>query len=534
MRSTIVLLAGSALLASAYSPVARPAHLPAHGVRPDAAAAAASAAAAAQRRGACARSGVLCSGRSGVAQAAMLAEPPIAVPGQMSKLERMRSRYGQTFEPEGGWASPSIETDTGFSYADLEAGVGDIASFSRGDSVRGTVLGFEPNGALIDIGVKSSAYCAIAECALEKPVRPEDVLELGATYEFLIVSREDENGQQMLSRRKVLTVKAWDLVTEMMAADTAVHGIVAAVNRGGAIIQVEGLRAFLPGSHYLPGQNPPEDLIGQPLKVKFLDVDRENNRLVVSHRKAMVDMTINLLAVGSVLAGVVTAVKPYGAFIDLGGMSGLLHISQISCDHIGDVGSVLPLGTPIKCMVISQDKSKGRVALSTKTLEAEPGDMIKNQVHIYRELYARIGRVCMREGRECERQNCGRGSSESKGRVALSTKTLEAELGDMIKNQVCGGRSCQQGVAGRGRRACEDRWHAREGACKVGGHPAHSRVSRTHTTPRSHLTAARSRGTRPPGSCESPVHCSSNFLPIAFPRIRRPTHPTRARLAIAR
>ena len=92
---------------------------------------------------------------------------------------------------------------------------------------------------------------------------------------------------------------------------------------------------------------------------------------------------INALVVGAVLKGIITAVKPYGAFVDVGGMSGLLHISQISCDHIGDVGSVLPLGTSIKCMVISQDKAKGRVALSTKTLEAEPGDMIKAQEKVF-------------------------------------------------------------------------------------------------------------------------------------------------------
>ena len=78
-----------------------------------------------------------------------------------------------------------------------------------------------------------------------------------------------------------------------------------------------------------------------------------------------------------------TAVKPYGAFIDVGGISGLLHISQISCDHIADVSSVLPQGSEIKCMVISQDKGKGRIALSTKTLEAEPGDMIKDREKVF-------------------------------------------------------------------------------------------------------------------------------------------------------
>jgi len=155
------------------------------------------------------------------------------------------------------------------------------------------------------------------------------------------------------------------------------------VNRGGAMMLVEGLRAFLPGSHFLAGQTPTEEFIGKTMKLKFLDVDKEQTRLVVSHRKAVVDTQITDLSVGSILKGVVTAVKPYGAFVDLGGMSGLIHISQISCDHISNVEAVIPVGTELKCMVISQDKGKGRVALSTKTLEQEPGDMIKNQQAVF-------------------------------------------------------------------------------------------------------------------------------------------------------
>merc|ERR1740124_1392206 len=89
------------------------------------------------------------------------------------------------------------------------------------------------------------------------------------------------------------------------------------------------------------------------------------------------------LSVGAMVPGYVTAAKPYGAFIDVGGISGLLHISQISCDHIADVSTVLPQGSEIKCMVISQDKGKGRIALSTKTLEVEPGDMIKDREKVF-------------------------------------------------------------------------------------------------------------------------------------------------------
>merc|ERR1719231_1659388 len=259
----------------------------------------------------------------------------------------------------------------------------EIATFSRGDSVQGTVIGFEPNGALVDIGVKSSAYCTLQEMALVKPDKPEEALEVGATYDFVIVSREDENGQLMLSRRRILFSEAWERVAQLYADDACVEGEVSAVNRGGAMMLVEGLRAFLPGSHFLAGQTPTEDFIGRKLEVKFLDVDKESSRLVVSHRKAVVDSQIHDLSVGSVLKGVITAVKPYGAFFDIGGMSGLLHISQISCDHISNVETILPVGTTIKCMVISQDKGKGRVALSTKTLEQEPGDMIKSPEKVF-------------------------------------------------------------------------------------------------------------------------------------------------------
>ena len=158
MRTTIGLLAGNTLLASAFSPVAHPTH------------------GAVVNQRCVEHSRVVGSLRSGAAlTAAMTAEQPITMPGKMSKMERMRSRYGHVYEPEEGWATDKVDVEefSGFSYADLEAGVGDIATYKRGEEVTGTVIGFEPNGALIDIGVKSSAYVSIAECALEKPLRPE-------------------------------------------------------------------------------------------------------------------------------------------------------------------------------------------------------------------------------------------------------------------------------------------------------------------------------------------------------------------------
>jgi len=297
-----------------------------------------------------------------------------------SKKIQDRSRYASfAFAPD----DLDVDMDVGFSYEDMQASVGEIKTYTRGDTVSGSVISFEPNGAVVDIGVKSAAYCGLQEMALVKPDKPEQAMNVGDNFEFVIMSREDENGMLYLSRRRILFQEAWDKVTEIHAEDEIVDAEVMAVNKGGAMLQVEGLRAFMPGSHYLPGQTPTEELVGAMLKIKFLDVDKEGNRLVASHKKAVVDSTIVDLSVGAVVKGYVTAVKPYGAFIDVGGISGLLHISQISCDHIADVSAVLPQGAEIKCMVISQDKGKGRIALSTKTLEAEPGDMIKDRQKVF-------------------------------------------------------------------------------------------------------------------------------------------------------
>jgi small subunit ribosomal protein S1 len=168
----------------------------------------------------------------------------------------------------------------------------------------------------------------------------------------------------------------------MQEKDAVLEAEVVAVNRGGAICLVEGLRAFLPGSH-LAGQLPTEDLVGQKLKLKFLEVNQENNKLVVSNRKAIVEQQMADLSRGDLVTGIVKALKPYGAFVEVGGMSGLLHISQISYDRIDDLEKVLQPGMQVKCMIIDHDKVNGRIALSTKTLEPNSGDMVRDPQMVF-------------------------------------------------------------------------------------------------------------------------------------------------------
>jgi small subunit ribosomal protein S1 len=124
-------------------------------------------------------------------------------------------------------------------------------------------------------------------------------------------------------------------------------------------------------------------LVGQKLPLKFLEVNQETNKLVVSNRKAVVETQMQDLSRGDLVTGVVRALKPYGAFVEVGGMSGLLHISQISYDRIEDLEKVLQPGMEVKCMIIDHDKVNGRIALSTKSLEPNPGDMLKDPQMVF-------------------------------------------------------------------------------------------------------------------------------------------------------
>lgn len=292
----------------------------------------------------------------------------------LSKFDRMREKFGlPTASPE----------KSGFSYEDFETAIADFDySFEDGDICTGRVYQYESNGALVDIGAKASAYCPLPEMSMIRVEKPEHALTIGEDREFQIISREDANGQLKVSIRRIEFARAWERVSQLQAEDVTILAEVISVNRGGCLVTVEGLRAFLPGSH-LSVRTPREDMVGVELPLKFLEVDTEKNRLVVSHRRAVVEKQMTNLVAGEVVSGVVRGIKPYGAFIDIGGISGLLHVSQISHDHVSDIGAVVQDGSEIKCMIINQDKEKGRISLSTKTLEPEPGDMIRDSAMVY-------------------------------------------------------------------------------------------------------------------------------------------------------
>ena len=240
----------------------------------------------------------------------------------------------------------------------------------------------EPRGALIDIGAKTAAYIPIQEMSINRVDNPTEVLQADETREFFILTDENEDGQLTLSIRRIEYMRAWERVRQLQQEDATVRSNVFATNRGGALVRIEGLRGFIPGSH-ISAREAKEDLVGEDLPLKFLEVDEERNRLVLSHRRALVERKMNGLEVGQVVKGSVRGIKPYGAFIDIGGVSGLLHISEISHDHIDTPHSVFGVNDELKVMIIDLDAERGRISLSTKQLEPEPGDMLKNREIVF-------------------------------------------------------------------------------------------------------------------------------------------------------
>ncbi|GAU43545.1 hypothetical protein TSUD_245100 [Trifolium subterraneum] len=250
-----------------------------------------------------------------------------------------------------------------------------------GNKVTGIVFGSDASGAFVNIISKSAAYLPLNEACIRRIRHVEDIgLIPGAKEEFVIIEENEADGY-LLSLRSVQFDLAWERCRQLQTEDVVVKGKLIDSNKGGMVAEVEGLKGFVPFSQ-MSTRMPGEEIIEMEIPLKFVEVDEEESRLVLSHRKAVAGIQAQL-GIGSVVTGTVQSLKPYGAFIDIGGISGLLHVSQISHDRISDVETVLQPGDILKVMILSHDRERGRVSLSTKKLEPTPGDMIRNPTLVF-------------------------------------------------------------------------------------------------------------------------------------------------------
>ena len=257
--------------------------------------------------------------------------------------------------------------------------------FQKGDLVKGTVCGYDSEGVIVDIGAKTSAICPEREAKLNREDNIEDILKKDETYEFLIVREEDEDGRFTVSYKKVASAYNWKQLEEIKEADKVIEGTVVQTVKGGVLVEVMGIRGFVPSSHLRAKEI--ENIVGQTIELKILSIDVSQNNFILSNRKVYADSIEDIkkdvfgqLEVGQVVKGEVVRIADFGAFIDIGGVDGLLPLSQISWRWVDHPNDILKVGEKINVEIIGIDFDKQRVSLSLKNLEPDPWIEAKGKI----------------------------------------------------------------------------------------------------------------------------------------------------------
>lgn len=312
--------------------------------------------------------------RTTITGAASVGSAAVAI----TPAQKERKKLREVFEEAYSRCRDAPMEGVAFTVEDFHAALEKYDFNSEiGTKVKGTVFMTDMNGALVDITAKSSAYLPVQEACIHRIKHVEEAgIRPGLIEEFVIIGANASDDSLILSLRSIQYDLAWERCRQLQSEDVVVNGKVVGGNKGGVVAIVEGLRGFVPFSQ-ISTKSTAEELLDKEIPLKFVEVDEEQSRLVLSNRKAMADSQAQL-GIGSVVLGTVQSLKPYGAFIDIGGINGLLHVSQISHDRVSDIATVLQPGDTLKVMILSHDRERGRVSLSTKKLEPTPGDMIRN------------------------------------------------------------------------------------------------------------------------------------------------------------
>ena len=248
-----------------------------------------------------------------------------------------------------------------------------IKNFGDGDLVEGTVVKVDHDEVLLDIGYKTEGVIPSRELSIKKDVDPDEVVEVGDTIEALVVTKEDKEGRLILSKKRAQYERAWGDIEKIKEADGVVEGTVIEAVKGGLIVDI-GLRGFLPAS--LVEMRRVRDLspyIGQTIKAKILELDKNRNNVVLSRRQYLEETQsevretfLSQLKKGQIREGVVSSIVNFGAFVDLGGVDGLIHVSELSWKHIDHPSEVVKVGDKVTVEVLDVDLDRERISLSLK------------------------------------------------------------------------------------------------------------------------------------------------------------------------
>jgi small subunit ribosomal protein S1 len=281
-----------------------------------------------------------------------------------------------------------------------EAMFGSIVEFDDGDIVKGTVVKIDKDEVLLDIGFKSEGVIPSRELSIRNDVDPNEVVTLGERIEALVLTKEDKEGRLVLSKKRAQYERAWGTIEKLKDANGVVEGPVIEVVKGGLIVDI-GLRGFLPAS--LVELRRVRDLIpyvGKTIQAKIIELDKNRNNVVLSRRawleETQKDQRENFLSnlkPGEVREGVVSSVVNFGAFVDLGGMDGLIHVSELSWKHVDHPGSVVTVGDKVTVKVLEVDYDRERISLSLKATQNDPWNEFAMAHRVGELVYGRVTKL---------------------------------------------------------------------------------------------------------------------------------------------
>ena len=272
-----------------------------------------------------------------------------------------------------------------------------MVSFDEGDVVNGKVVRIDKDEVLVDIGYKAEGVIPSNELSIRKSVDPNEEVELGEEVDALVLTKEDTEGRLILSKKRARFEKAWRKIEVAADSGEPVEGSVIEVVKGGLILDL-GVRGFLPASlvdirrvHNL------EEFTGQTLECKVIELNRSRNNVVLSRRavleeerKEVREQILGRLEPGQVVEGKISNIVDFGAFVDLDGIDGLIHISELSWSHVNHPSEVVAIGDTVRIKVLDIDRDRQRISLGLKQTQEDPwqrvisthrpGDVLEGQV----------------------------------------------------------------------------------------------------------------------------------------------------------
>ena len=275
-----------------------------------------------------------------------------------------------------------------------------LIDFKDGDIVEGDVVRIDMDEVLVDIGYKSEGLIPANELSIRKGADPHEIVELGQHVEALVLQKEDADGRLILSAKRAAFEKAWNRIEEAHAEQHTVEGPVIEVVKGGLIIDI-GLRGFLPASLVdIRRVRNLDSFLGQRLGCKVIELNRSRNNVVLSRRAVLEEerkeerhRILTTLQEGDVITGTVSNLVDFGAFVDLEGIDGLIHISELSWNHVDHPSEVVEVGEEVQVKVLEVDRDRERISLGLKQTRKDPWQEIVERVNVGETIHGRVTKL---------------------------------------------------------------------------------------------------------------------------------------------